>query len=63
MFYKQLAWHPAKEGRLAFGTDDGRVGVFDTLCTKYVIHPVVFIVCHEIPTPTEYTFKGLKLSS
>lgn len=30
----QLAWHPVKEGRLGFGTDDGRVGVFDTLSNK-----------------------------
>lgn len=29
-----LAWHPVKEGRLGFGTDDGRVGVFDTLSNK-----------------------------
>ena len=26
-----LAWHPTTEGRLAFGTNEGRVGVFDTL--------------------------------
>lgn len=26
-----LAWHPSVEGHLAFGTDEGRVGVFDTL--------------------------------
>lgn len=26
-----LAWHPTVEGRLAFGTDEGRVGIFDTL--------------------------------
>ena len=26
-----IAWHPAIEGRLAFGTDEGRVGIFDTL--------------------------------
>ncbi|XP_061165000.1 gem-associated protein 5-like [Saccostrea echinata] len=29
-----LCWHPEKEGRLGFGTDDGRVGVFDTLSNK-----------------------------
>lgn len=28
-----VAWHPAVEGRLAFGTDEGRVGIFDTLNT------------------------------
>jgi len=26
-----LAWHPSVEGLLAFGTDEGRVGIFDTL--------------------------------
>lgn len=26
-----LAWHPTVEGRLSFGTDEGRVGIFDTL--------------------------------
>ncbi|NWU36840.1 GEMI5 protein, partial [Hylia prasina] len=31
-----LSWHPTKEGFLAFGTDDGKVGIFDTLanCAK-----------------------------
>ncbi|XP_041357872.1 gem-associated protein 5-like [Gigantopelta aegis] len=29
-----LAWHPTKEGMLAFGTDDGRVGIFDVLSNK-----------------------------
>lgn len=29
-----LSWHPNTEGRLAFGTDEGRVGIFDTLSTK-----------------------------
>lgn len=29
-----LSWHPSIEGRLAFGTDEGRVGIFDTLATK-----------------------------
>ena len=29
-----LSWHPSTEGRLAFGTDEGRVGIFDTLTTK-----------------------------
>ncbi|XP_053399556.1 gem-associated protein 5-like [Mercenaria mercenaria] len=29
-----LCWHPAKEGLLAYGTDDGRVGIYDTLSNK-----------------------------
>ncbi|XP_076070667.1 gem-associated protein 5-like isoform X2 [Mytilus galloprovincialis] len=29
-----LCWHPKKEGLLAYGTDDGRVGVYDTLANK-----------------------------
>uniref|UniRef100_H2ZXR0 Gem nuclear organelle associated protein 5 n=1 Tax=Latimeria chalumnae TaxID=7897 RepID=H2ZXR0_LATCH len=30
----QLSWHPTKEGCLAFGTDDGKVGIYDTYSTK-----------------------------
>ena len=30
----QLAWHPEKEGLLAYGTDDGRVGIYDVLSSK-----------------------------
>lgn len=26
----QLAWHPEKENLVAFGTDEGRIGIFDT---------------------------------
>uniref|UniRef100_H2ZXR1 Gem nuclear organelle associated protein 5 n=1 Tax=Latimeria chalumnae TaxID=7897 RepID=H2ZXR1_LATCH len=29
-----LSWHPTKEGCLAFGTDDGKVGIYDTYSTK-----------------------------
>ena len=29
-----LAWHPTTEGRLAFGTDEGRVGIYDTLASS-----------------------------
>ena len=32
--YFQLSWHPKKEGLLAYGTDDGRVGIYDTLSNK-----------------------------
>ncbi|KAM4727035.1 gem-associated protein 5 [Anableps anableps] len=29
-----LAWHPKKEGSLAFGTDDGKVGIYDVFSSK-----------------------------
>lgn len=29
-----LAWHPQKEGALAFGTDDGKVGIYDVFSNK-----------------------------
>uniref|UniRef100_A0A7N8WQZ1 Gem (nuclear organelle) associated protein 5 n=1 Tax=Mastacembelus armatus TaxID=205130 RepID=A0A7N8WQZ1_9TELE len=29
-----LAWHPAKEGSLAFGTDDGKVGIYEVFSNK-----------------------------
>ncbi|KAL3879528.1 hypothetical protein ACJMK2_031822, partial [Sinanodonta woodiana] len=29
-----LSWHPVKDGLLAYGTDDGRVGIYDVLSTK-----------------------------
>ncbi|XP_068187282.1 gem-associated protein 5 [Antennarius striatus] len=29
-----LAWHPQKEGALSFGTDDGKVGVYDVFSNK-----------------------------
>ncbi|NWI97895.1 GEMI5 protein, partial [Pitta sordida] len=29
-----LSWHPTKEGSLAFGTDDGKVGIFDTFSSS-----------------------------
>ncbi|XP_060082615.1 gem-associated protein 5-like [Ylistrum balloti] len=29
-----LCWHPVKEGLLAYGTEDGRVGVYDTLSNR-----------------------------
>lgn len=30
----QISWHPEKENLLAFGTGEGRVGVFDTNVSK-----------------------------
>uniref|UniRef100_A0A8C4H196 Gem (nuclear organelle) associated protein 5 n=1 Tax=Dicentrarchus labrax TaxID=13489 RepID=A0A8C4H196_DICLA len=29
-----LAWHPKKEGSLSFGTDDGKVGIYDVFSNK-----------------------------
>uniref|UniRef100_A0AAX7TL49 Anaphase-promoting complex subunit 4 WD40 domain-containing protein n=1 Tax=Astatotilapia calliptera TaxID=8154 RepID=A0AAX7TL49_ASTCA len=29
-----LAWHPTKEGSLSFGTDDGKVGIYDVFSNK-----------------------------
>lgn len=29
-----LAWHPRKEGSLAFGTDDGKVGIYEVFSSK-----------------------------
>ncbi|XP_028277545.1 gem-associated protein 5 [Parambassis ranga] len=29
-----LAWHPQKEGSLSFGTDDGKVGIYDVFSNK-----------------------------
>ncbi|MGH0188315.1 UNVERIFIED_CONTAM: hypothetical protein FKN15_028972 [Acipenser sinensis] len=29
-----LSWHPLKEGHLAFGTDDGKVGIYDSYSNK-----------------------------
>ncbi|KAG7217173.1 hypothetical protein INR49_027714 [Caranx melampygus] len=29
-----LAWHPRKEGSLSFGTDDGKVGIYDVFSNK-----------------------------
>ncbi|XP_029956587.1 gem-associated protein 5 isoform X2 [Salarias fasciatus] len=29
-----LAWHPTREGSLAFGTDDGKVGIYDVFANK-----------------------------
>lgn len=30
-----LQWHPIKEGILGFGTDDGRIGIYDTNSSKH----------------------------
>ena len=31
-----MAWHPEKEGLLAFGTDEGKIGTVDALHSRYV---------------------------
>uniref|UniRef100_A0A8C5M8N3 Gem nuclear organelle associated protein 5 n=1 Tax=Leptobrachium leishanense TaxID=445787 RepID=A0A8C5M8N3_9ANUR len=31
---RELSWHPTKEGRLAFGTDDGKVGIYEVYSNK-----------------------------
>ena len=52
MFW-QLAWHPEKENLLAYGTDDGRVGIYDILSNKYVQNTVKPLIVNtpEIWTP------------
>ena len=32
-----LAWHPDKESTLAFGTDEGRVGIFENFSPRFVM--------------------------
>jgi len=39
-----LAWHPFNESKLAYGTDDGRVGVFPSLSKKA---PIIFGTYHQ----------------
>ncbi|XP_069679265.1 gem-associated protein 5 [Periplaneta americana] len=39
-----LAWHPAKEGWLAYATSEGRVGLYDVSCGKA---PVLFRPYHR----------------
>ena len=34
VYILKLSWHPKKEGLLAYGTEDGRVGIYDTLSNK-----------------------------
>jgi len=35
-YMMQLSWHPSKENLLAYGTDDGRVGIYDILSSRFV---------------------------
>ncbi|XP_067142043.1 gem-associated protein 5 [Centruroides vittatus] len=39
-----LSWHPNKEGMLAFGTEEGRVGIVDTIGNK---PPIIFKSFHK----------------
>lgn len=41
-----LSWHPSKEGLLGFGTEDGKVGLFDTLSMK---QPIISTTYHLRP--------------
>jgi hypothetical protein len=35
----KICWHPTKESIIAFGTKDGKVGVFDYMSNnKYISH-------------------------
>ena len=34
--FLQVKWHPSKEGLLAFGADDGQVGVYNIISKKCV---------------------------
>ena len=34
LLYMQVSWHPKKESHLAFGTDDGKVGILDILSSR-----------------------------
>ncbi|KAL7985852.1 hypothetical protein Chor_011018 [Crotalus horridus] len=38
---RDLAWHPTKEGCLAFGTDDGKVGIYDTYSNNKLLQMTI----------------------
>ncbi|XP_012945659.1 gem-associated protein 5, partial [Aplysia californica] len=50
-----VSWHPQREGLLAYGTEDGRVGVYNLLSSKYpsmsgTFHnKIVYVVCWAPP--------------
>lgn len=58
----QLAWHPEKENLLAFGTNEGRVGVFDAniaakpplLYRQYLRHTVYRVGWGPAPNVAGY---------
>ena len=56
-----MSWHPEKENLLAFATNEGRVGVFDTnvkkppiILRQYHRHTVYTIGWGPAPNVTEY---------
>ncbi|XP_063784441.1 gem-associated protein 5 isoform X2 [Pseudophryne corroboree] len=58
-----LSWHPTKEGSLAFGTDDGKVGIYDAFSSKppqisSTYHKkTVYALCWGPPLPP-FSFEG-----
>ena len=43
--FLQVKWHPSKEGLLAFGADDGQVGVYNIISKKCVSMLIEHSVC------------------
>ncbi|GAB6029113.1 Gem-associated protein 5 [Chamberlinius hualienensis] len=64
-----LAWHPKKEGCLAFGTESGRVGIYDILTSKppsfsqWTHTKIVYTVCWGPICPTRGNTDNLGLYS
>ena len=46
--FLQVKWHPSKEGLLAFGADDGQVGVYNIISKKCVHVDWAFCVCFPL---------------
>jgi len=46
MYIMQLSWHPVKENLIVYGTDDGRVGVYDILSSRFDFKYVFELVLH-----------------
>ncbi|KAL8569268.1 hypothetical protein ACOMHN_029889 [Nucella lapillus] len=64
-----VAWHPTREGWLGFGTEDGRVGVFDVLSHKLPMmsntfhRHTVYVVCWGPPSENPADTKTFSLYS
>jgi len=45
-----LSWHPTKENLIAYGTEDGRVGIYDILSSRFVIiaFQTLYFCCHHL---------------
>lgn len=43
--FLQVKWHPSKEGLIAFGADDGQVGVYNIISKKCVSMLIEHSVC------------------